>query len=278
MNIDFIDLFKDIIKYPHNYFTELCMESDNSYLLFNYGPYVANHMPNAYLNYPEDKSTLSFKNDLFRLMYETALLIKATNNNSLTYKESKDKCLLIITRNNSNPYKYSDKVIEIARSLIDSIRKTQIEEKSLESAMLNYAPIVPYIGTIVKPDMEHHVSIDNIDKDKLDKDIEDCLVNNILVIMYNDTKFINVDDMVNSVRNGNDAYIPYDIAKISSNNDIASNYFMMVFLKYIGFNDEYNFSKDDFIKLNMLYNKINKGEKVNIHDVLETFSKLALPS
>ena len=51
MNTNFISSFEDIKKYKHHYFTELCMTRENSFTLFNYGPYIANHMPDAYSVY-----------------------------------------------------------------------------------------------------------------------------------------------------------------------------------------------------------------------------------
>ena len=274
MNTNFISSFEDIKKYKHHYFTELCMTRENSFTLFNYGPYIANHMPDAYLEYPDNKSTLSFNNDLFRLMYECALMIKASKP-EITFKNAKEQYLRIIERNNSNPYRYSNQSISVSKIIINSMREDQFNNNTLESAILNYSPIVQYAGTIVKPEMEKHEFLEDIDIDDLSRNMIDHLVQYIIPIMLNDDKFINTDDMCKNIENGDDSIIPYDYIKLANKNDVVSIYYTMVFLRYIGLNKDFNISKDDLINLNKHYNKIIKGDIVNMNEVIESFTKLS---
>ena len=129
------------------------------------------------------------------------------------------------------------------------MREDQFNNNTLESAILNYSPIVQYAGTIVKPEMEKHEFLEDIDIDDLSRNIIDHLVQYIIPIMLNDDKFINTDDMCKNIENGDDSIIPYDYIKLANKNDVVSIYYTMVFLRYIGLNKDFNISKDDLIQV-----------------------------
>lgn len=272
MNIDFLTSFEDIKKYPTHFFVELCMDRNTSFTLFMYGPYIANHMPECYESYPESKLKLNIQNDLFRLMYEVALLNKIKVNHLI--KDAKDRCLTIIERNRTNPYKYSSVVVSITQGMIEEIRAKQYQDNTLESAMLNYAPIVQYAGTIVKPEMETHFDIANIDKNQLESNIVSLLVQNIVQIMLHDESFINIDSMIDHLHKHEEFVIPDGYLNMINTDNIVNIYYELVFFKYIVLNDDISISKEDLINLNKQYNKIIKCENVDIKEAVEAFSKL----
>lgn len=270
MNMDFLYTFEDIKTHIQHYFAKLCMNEENSFLLFMYGPYIANHMPDCYTDYP-DKNSLIFKNDLFRLMYEVALLNKICINDSIEH--AKEICLTIINRNIDNPYGYSEKTTGIAKGMINTIRFKQYENKTLESAILNYAPIVQYSGTLVKPEMETHME-DNLklDENELTTKIISILVSNIIDIMLHDEEFINIDGVISQYNKFDEFSIPYSYM-IHNTNGVANVYFRLIFIKELVFNNKIPLSKSDLIKINNQYNKIIKCENVNINEAIEAFTR-----
>lgn len=274
MNPEFLSTFEDIKTYPNHYFYELSNTKENSFTLFMYGPYAANYHANCNESYP-NKSVLAYQNDLFRLMNEIALLNKFASVN-VPIKSAKEVCLDIINRNHKIPYTYSSNVINIAKNIISTIHDNQYKDKILESAILNYSPIVQYCGTIVKPEMEHQFEINNlINTSGMEDKIIDILVKNIVPIILNSESFINIDSMIRNIQIHKEVTIPYGYLDTINTDDIVKIYFKLVFLKYIAFNREFIFPKDELMKLTTEYNKITNCKRINVEEAIEeAFIKL----
>lgn len=137
----------EINETPLAFITEM-IEADNlSYTIMMYGPYLVK-------NYTEEfwKRMKDIKNDLVRFFAVMGSYDRLTRG-EYTFAHAKDKILYMIK--NYSDGAYHDIITREGIHLIDDIRNYQKQTKNLESAMLNYAPIVGYGPTILaKPEME----------------------------------------------------------------------------------------------------------------------------
>lgn len=90
LNAYYISSFNiDIKKHMVHYFLELITTEEDSFTLFQYGPYIA--MNYDIKDYNTIMSTNKFKNPLFRLMVEVSYIIKLNtmSNSSVGFIKNK---------------------------------------------------------------------------------------------------------------------------------------------------------------------------------------------
>lgn len=262
--------FSDIESCPNHYIYKLCTMEENSFLLFEYGPYLARNFASHLTD------TLPIvKNDLLALLINIGRIISIVESKKSIGDMKIELCDVIKT---ANRYKYSDKIITCATKFLNIIRDEQYKSKSLESAMLNYSPIVPYMGTIVKPGAEMHSSEYFFDKyidfSKLDKVIEDMFIEYADVIVLNDNLFIGVDSIIKA---GNASEIvPVDILKNITTCDmgIATIYFSLVYLRFVTKEENYTEKLNQLFKINKLSNNLINGETIDIKEAVEVFGDI----
>ena len=285
--------FTEIKKYPLFYLSEMIQNPSDSFLLYQYGPYMLMHIDSSkILNYTE-RIKLYYKNPVLSFMIDISDIIKTIQSDE-TIGHIKETILGILTRsqdillhNNINDQSvniFLQRKKEIVFDIIGKIQDYQYENKSLESAILNYAPIVPYTGSLIKPGMETP-TLTKIEYNSLDKMIKEYLKDNIIEIMLHNEEFISVDNYDSEYilrenelsTNG----LSYDIIKLYNlqENNIPSvkTYFTLVYLRYAAPEKNFYETINEIIKLNTTYNKIIKGEIVDMKEAVETFSKLSLP-
>ena len=282
--------FKEIRESLMFYCDQLLMipPGDNSFLLYQYGPYlISNKLEWFHRKLPY------IKNDILKLMIYVGQLRSACSLLDVPIKIVKQSIISIMKSTKS--FTYEKEIYEIGTELLCIIQKKQVENKATESAMLNYSPIVQYQGGFVKP-AEFTKQYDSIihktepNFSELDHLIDNFLIDSIFHIMRNPEAFINVDH--NSFLNSEAAWlsIPMDAVNIHheisiistseeykrvSSDNIAKMYFTLVYLRYIIKTSEWRNFFDDLFKINNIYNKISKGERINIPIAMESLSKIS---
>jgi len=271
--------FSEIAKYPNHYITELIHNPGPSFLLYQYGPYLIMH--NDMTKYRKDSEFDKFlsyeKNPLFRFMLDIGTLVKISNQ---TPRVMKEQMMEVVNALPKEENEYSAIVMKTVRGMLKELRNYQYENHVLESALINYAPIVPYSQTIVKPEMEHSTTR-SIKYEITDDKINKYLKSHIIEIMQNPKLFLSIDKDNASYMlkdHESDFKLPSDILTLCENKkNPVSMYFLMVYLKYCVEKEDYAATVESLINLNNSYNKMVKGEMVNIQDIVAQLSEIALP-
>ena len=271
--------FKDITKYPNHYITELIHNPGPSFLLFQYGPYlVMNNDMTKYRNNSDFEKYLSYKvNPLLRFMIDMSTLVKISNQ---TPRIMKEKMMEVINQLPKEENKYSAIVMKTVRGMLKELRNYQYENHVMESTLIDYCPIVPYSRTIVKPEMEHSINRSIKREITIDR-IEKFLTDHIIEILQNPKLFMSIDTdnaEYHLTQYENNFKLPSTVLSLCENKtNPVSIYFLMVYLKYCVEEEEYEKTVESLINLNNTYNKMVKGEMVNVHEVVAQLSDIALP-
>ena len=271
--------FKDITRYPITYITDLIHHPGPSFLLFQYGPYLV--MNNDMTKYRKDSDFeryLSYNtNPVFRFMIDMATLVKISNQ---TPRAMKEKMMEVVNQLPKEENKYSAIVMKTVRGMLKELHDYQYKNHVLESAMIDYCPIVPYSRTIVKPEMEHSINR-SIKREITTDKIESFLRDHIIEILQNPKLFMSIDKdnaEYHLTQYENNFKLPSTVLSLCENkSNPVSIYFLMVYLKYCVEEEEYEKTVESLINLNNTYNKMVKGEMVNVHEVVAQLSDIALP-
>ena len=139
---------KDLLENPSICFEQLL--NDDSPLKYLYGPLLA--MSNNFENYKLSWSS----NPLMKAFVDIASLIKCIESKSQTIANIKSFIISYISANKrfANDCWQANACINTYQKVLDSIRATQYKDNLLESAMIDYAPIVNYSQTVKAPMME----------------------------------------------------------------------------------------------------------------------------
>lgn len=258
--------YSELMKYPHHYFTEFIQlyRPETLYAIYHYGPYLTMHF--NFDNYYNSESICNYHNNpVFRFIMDHAMMIK-TISDTKTYGNAKDFLLWIIRNANQYDNDFSQITASNARKCLDNLRSVQYETKSTESAMLNYAPIVPYAGTIVKPGMEDTTSEEHSWDDN--RSLSDLLKTYIFDILKDSNRVIPTDF-------GKGEIPPMLLHHYQNITNPVSRYWIISYLKYKEYNP--NEIKTLFEKLkemdhvsNQIYNK----ESIDIHKAVEAYMDL----
>jgi len=283
MEIEKTYTFEEVKKNIMYFSSELINESSNSFVLLQYGPYlVLNKIDYFYSNLP------SIKNDILKLMVYVGKLIDICEERKPIGNIKKE--IVSVVKSIEN-FKYKHRVHEIGTDFIANIQKEQLKNKILESAILNFAPIVLYSGTLKPPETtasDYNTITQSYEPDfsELDRLIEEYVFDNIVGIMKMPEAFINIDYLSEIGRNSNIGNIPMDFIHLhhemtaglniaSESEKIIKMYFVLVYLRYVVRSDGWRDFFNDVFKINNIYNKISKGERINLPVAMEALSKVS---
>ena len=279
--------FTEIKKYPLFYISDMLQNPSDSFLMYQYGPYMLMNTNYSKILTRNKTSILYYKNPIVAFMVDVSDMVKAVHLN-IPIKDIKEIILNVITSlpNPTNDFfeRCAIKTKDIGFRIIKDIQEIQYENNSLESAMLNYSPIVPYSGTIKKENIKAPELVE-LKYETLDTLIKDYLIENITEIMLHNEDFISVDkhDSEYMLRENETiaSDLSYDIIKSYNDqenvNPSVKTYFSLVYLRYAIPKEKIQDAIQTLIKINTTYNKLIKGEEVNVMEAVETFSKLSLP-
>lgn len=246
--------FKEIEESPIHYINKLVDTPHPSYLLFNYGPYLATKHPNEFI-----KRLYNIENVYTKIIVAFALFDHFVNNqNSKTCDVKNNIRLVIKTLSNQDDQSYIIKTY--GETLINQIRDYQYKNNVLESAILNYSPIIQYSQSIIKPDME------DITYDKVNEFIRSVIIENPMSIIHNSSLFLSYEDDITK-------YI-YNLQKSYGEELLARIYFLYVHLSYTENKQSFHEKVKEILKLNIIYNKIHNGERIDIERSIKTFESL----
>ena len=279
--------FNEIKKYPLFYISDMIQNPSDSFLMYQYGPYLLMNTDYFKIIINDEINSLYYKNPCLAFMIEISEIIKCIHSID-TIGNIKENILNILTRcqtvQSQDSEIYLQKKKEIVFDIVNKIQEHQYDTKSLESALLNYSPIVPYSGTITQSEIQAPELIE-LTHDTLDILIKNYLKDNIIEIMLHNEDFISVDNHDSEyMLKENESVtsdLSYDIINSYNNqenmNPSVKTYFSLVYLRYAIPKEKFQDAIQTLIKINTTYNKISKGEVVNVKEAVETFSKLSLP-
>ena len=279
--------FNEIKKYPLFYISDMIQNPSDSFLMYQYGPYLLMNSDYFKIIVNGEINSLYYKNPCLAFMIDISEIIKCIHSND-TIGNIKENILNILTRTQTvqsqDSEVYLQKKKEIVFDIVKKIQEQQYDNKSLESALLNYSPIVPYSGTIKQPEMQTPELVE-LTHDTLNELIKKYLKDNIIEIMLHNEDFISVDkhDSEYMLRENETiaSELSYDIIKSYNDqenvNPSVKTYFSLVYLRYAIPKEKFQNAIQTLIKINTTYNKLIKGEEVNVMEAVETFSKLSLP-
>lgn len=244
-------------------------EKDN-YNLYQYGPYLTMRNHEFFMNnYYEIKNPL-----LFYFIDMACILLTVESYWEKSCRKMKDEINQVLKRTSHRFDKYSDYVLKHGNEIITTIVSEQEKNHVFESAMLNYAPIVPYCGTIVKAEMSDlhqrdFVKLNDIYQTKriMDQTIDDCLKGHIVELMTNSATYLitSKNELIKAIKCFN-RMSDGDEKEI---NRWILNYRIAVYMKFTIDTD----AKEIFNILNAC-NIIRNGGKINVDDVINTLGQL----
>lgn len=261
--------YKEFVEHKYYYLTKMLQEKENTFLTFYYGPYLIYHTDIELLH---KIPRCDVKNELILYFIDIVKLISFKYYES--YKSYKEYIVKKIKDLKENPYRYSDTVISFASKILEELKKKQMEEKILESAMLSCSPIVPYQNTLKYPELSEEVysnKIKNISYSEIESELEKILLENLLNIFEHEEYIINTN-MQNVIHLKKSPEIFFKDETVS----IVEYYYHLIYMRYAYSEDNYQEGCEQLIKLNMTHNKLHKGERIDVSHVLETFNELSL--
>lgn len=248
---------------------KLISSKEDIYDLYQYGPFLTMRD-----NYFFEEFYKEIKNPLLYYFTDMASILKRAMSYRITpCKKMKTEITNIINRSSYRYDRYADLVSKHGNQILTNIIEIQKKNHVMESAMLNYAPIVPYCGTIVKSEMLDLHQRDFVDLNDLyqtrsimDQTIEDCLRDHIVEIMTNNHRYVitSNDDLINTLQH-------YNRIEDEKEKEVLRwvlNYRIAVFVKFKAKSNP----KATFNILNDC-NIIHNGGRINVAEVVERFSE-----
>ena len=249
----------DIDSHQNHYLNKLVLEPDsNTPILYFYGPYLTYHYNDKIVQLLSNhKNNIKGWNPVFRLFCEVSSLIRNMEK-AQEISSCKKFILETIKRCQDYPFDYTSLVVEIANDYMTKIRENQFENKILESAILDFSPIVQYCGTLTRPDMkkEMDVSLDNIiNKCILDKDIL--------------SKVIKESNMVFNI-----PYVLDMILESYRKMEVASLYYVTVYIHYYVPKDKQNEIISKIKEVSNMYDEISSGRIIDVSKAMESIIEI----
>ena len=245
--------FDEVKQHPLHYIHHLLEEND-PFLMLAYGPYLI--MCNAV----ESNSRI---HPILRFMIDVGDILKTASAKTLTFHKVKEQLIRIRKRITSCPYEYSDIILQLIDQMMKTIRDIQYKSNSLESAILNYAPIVPYNGHLTKPGMEYQVRrVIKYSSDEKMKAIETLLKNHIVSILLECEKGIEFIQK------------PISWLTSTSTSDPVLAYYTLVALNFL--TTTLPLEEQDLIVRNIieLSENIQSGNLIDISKAVESFIEM----
>jgi len=205
-----------------------CLEELGPFGEYLYAPYLImkNDFSNMHLTWIEYP--------LLKMMFDVSCLIKYLQKTP-NYKELKTFILEYITKNASYIEKYweTKTAIEAYRNVLTSAKVVQYDQKQLESAMINYYPIIDYSGICKMPMMTNENSgendsstltpSNNANMDSMDK-------RNYLIRYNLFSILMNAIDL--TPFNDNDFFDLYNIKVLNEEHQNAIKYYILAYIIY----------------------------------------------
>lgn len=205
----------EINETPLAFISEMIESEDLSYTIMMYGPYLIKNYTKEFWKRMKD-----IKNDLVRFLAIIGSYDRLTRGD-YTFAHAKDKILYMIT--NYSDGIYHDIITKEGIRLIEEIRRYQRQTKNLESAMLNYSPIVGYgHNVIVKPEMESE-SPSNVSPRDIDDRIRSLITTKYYEIIQNSELCFKGEDINKDIEEIK--------ANISKHKDVCL-YFIYVYMRF----------------------------------------------
>ena len=296
----------EILKHPYTYIENIIFKKDIDTrtlesVTYNYAPFLL-----AENNTESLSNSISYdKNSEVKFLFDISKLYKFFNNKEYQISDSK-KFILDILRalpTNSEFNSYTSIIKNICNNSLSNIKNYQYENKLLESALVNFSPIVPYSGIIKQPNMSES-TMSNLDIDRQNSNIDNILhilnkpnseikdfikntlINNPFDIISNSNKFIKNDNYnkeynIKDDDNVPDNLLPSDIISLLLSNskyDISTIYFIITYIYYSFKKEQY---PDVISKLTLLKNTMSDictFKNTSVQTAMESMSNFNLPS
>lgn len=256
--------FKEIRECPIHYCQVLAEEPEDSFVLFQYGPYLVSQYPEYFL-----KRINFFKNSSLIFMVHIYGFLYSMRNSSQTIKQMKEELGIYITHARGT---FVDRIVMIGNVFRKELSRKEQETHSLESAILDYTPIVQYArGFLVKPEMAK--SSEKIFTEKrcptileVESRIYKQLNDFIIPILENPYAFIQPEDPN-----------PTLMHIITTKDNIDKNvgyYFLLVYLRYCVKNEDYYKTLENLFVLNNNINKFITGKRGSVTEALSALESI----
>ena len=254
----------DVITHPTHYYQELLSDQNALELRYRFGPHlIMTHSP---YNIEE----------LTKVLYDRSISI--TVREMIAVAEmlkvlQKKKPLKDIKVTINRIYRMTSIIddIEISKSytcIMEFIQSLKKEKHALESAILDYSPIVPYMATIKDPE---YVSWDEFLSQERETEqmvhlheIQSYLEDHMIEILLNHEAYLDTENLSSNI-----------IDTFESNVTVSHIYFLMVDVYFRGNHDQNMKGRLDLIlNLNSTYSKLTSGKECDIQKAIEDFLEL----
>ena len=254
--------FDDIRETPKYYIDILKEQSDGDYLFYNYAPYLVSHHLGLF------PTQTSIKNSKLQYLLAIGKIRNIGYSKEKSIHTIKEDIQKVLSDNVNSEY-YSH-IQKYANAIVDEIHSYQQQNHILESAMLNYAPIVQYGGTLVKSEISDLSKYVEVRKDGTKRqDILESFCR--MMISYTPSILEFSSEVVD----------PNDIAKkiISIRNAtgderVAKMYFLYVYLYYMEDPSKYDYQLQQILKFDNIYNDLHNGNKCDFGSLTCTIESL----
>lgn len=298
MNIP-LDNVSDILETPNHYLHKIVtydysgsqeLSNEIDFLKYFRGPYLVMTQNTDWI-----KRDIAKKIDPdLNIMIQMANILKYANSNNARVFHLKELVRNAIL-NIPSDYPYRDAFINRCYLVLEDIKNKQYEEKLLESAVINYSPIVPYQGVIRKPGDESSITClfddgkepinillisDFFKKYKTRKEIvnnvirELLAVNIIPILLYKYSESSHFFDCIDEYNIRISPECLFYNPKFAT--EQAHQYFLTVFLAY-AFDEIYyeKLANNLFNSYNIIMD-IKKGKIINVEKAIENLSAITI--
>ena len=272
MNIEHIPSLPDINNYPMHYLSEFALEIRDSAALYKYGPYLTYKYNDKVLSMlSNSEHEFNSWNSIFRLLCEVSSMIHYIEDD---HSISEYKAFLIQTfqRCQKYPFKHASLAIAIAKDYMEKIRERQYSNKMLESAMLNFAPIVTYTGTLRKPEVEEFVNSEILSNTVPIKDIiRACILDKDIL-----PQIIKNCDIVDTIYQEDikEYNLPEEIINAYREKDIVKLYYVLIYLYYDVTEEKRADVVSKIQEVSDVYDRLLTGEIIDVSSAMEAMTKL----
>ena len=265
MNILSLICTSDVITHPTHYYQELLSDTNEvSELRYRFGP----HLIMVHASYTISELDKILHNhsisSTVRSMIAVAEMLKVLQKKK-SIKDIKEILNQIYRLcDDISDFTISDSYQQIM-TFIQSLKKAK---RALESAILDYSPIVPYMGTIKAPE---YVSWDEFLNQERENErmihlqnIQSYLEDHMIEILLHHDSYLDTDDLSSNI-----------IDTFSSDVTASHIYFLMVDVYFRGNHDQNMKGRLDLLlNLNSTYSKLTSGKECDIQKAIEDFLEL----
>lgn len=293
----------DISHYSDAYLHRLLLNEDKEYcrsLFYQYGPYLIMNCKNI----DQCKRDCNYDRDYpLRFIIDIVDMLRILNSKS-NYKTVKAELLKKVSECQANDdYNKNFTVVmkDILQDAISRLRTYQYENYLLESAIVNYSPIMPYENNLHKPALsrlstnmysasftiEEEKKIDNAfsilkigDENKIIESLDKFIMEYGIDIVNNSFSFIDTRDYSKQYQLPTEGNLSSDLFDLYKSKNILNPHNQYYLLAYLTFNfdkEEYRSLYTIITKLKYSVNEIMDTKNTPLSTVMESLSELSLP-